>query len=63
MAGNVMVHVDPAGNIKPDKEKCREKIDGIVALLMALGRASVVGTGDLPKTASEIYESRGFRFL
>ncbi|WP_105141644.1 terminase, partial [Streptococcus suis] len=29
---------DPAGNIKPDKEKSVEKIDGIVALIMGLDR-------------------------
>mgnify|MGYP006877490877 FL=1 len=33
-----MVRRDPAGNIKPDKEKSTEKIDGIVALVMALDR-------------------------
>lgn len=41
MASNVMAHMDPAGNIKPDKGKSKEKIDGIVALIMALGRAMV----------------------
>jgi phage terminase large subunit-like protein len=41
MASNVVVRMDPAGNIKPDKEKSSEKIDGIVALVMALGRASL----------------------
>jgi len=30
---------DPAGNIKPDKDKSREKIDGIVALIMAIDLA------------------------
>jgi len=39
MAGNVVVKVGPTGLMKPDKEKSREKIDGIVALLNALGRA------------------------
>lgn len=39
MAKNVVARQDPAGNIKPDKEKSREKIDGIVALIMATGRA------------------------
>jgi phage terminase large subunit-like protein len=43
MASNVMVYTDPAGNIKPDKGKSTEKIDGIVALIMALGRAMLVG--------------------
>lgn len=36
MARNVSVKEDPAGNIKPDKESSGEKIDGIVALVMAL---------------------------
>lgn len=36
MADNLVAHMDAAGNIKPDKEKSREKIDGLVALIMAL---------------------------
>ncbi|MCC6147415.1 MAG: terminase large subunit [Anaerolineaceae bacterium] len=39
MADNLVARSDPAGNIKPDKEKSREKIDGMVALIMALDRA------------------------
>jgi phage terminase large subunit-like protein len=39
MAGNVSVKVDPAGNIKPDKKKSTEKIDGIVSAVMAVGLA------------------------
>jgi phage terminase large subunit-like protein len=39
MASNVIVQQDPAGNTKPDKGKSREKIDGIVALCMALSCA------------------------
>lgn len=42
-ASNVTVLTDPAGNIKPDKERSTERIDGIVALIMADGRASVAG--------------------
>ena len=38
MAANVSVEDDAAGNIKPSKKKSSEKIDGIVALIMALGR-------------------------
>lgn len=38
MAGNVVVDTDPAGNIKPTKAKSTEKIDGIVAAIMALDR-------------------------
>jgi phage terminase large subunit-like protein len=41
MMSNVAVRQDPAGNIKPDKSKSTEKIDGIVAAIMALGRAMV----------------------
>jgi phage terminase large subunit-like protein len=38
-ASNVAVRQDPAGNIKPDKERSNERIDGISALVNALGRA------------------------
>lgn len=38
MMSNVMVSRDEAGNVKMDKKKSREKIDGPVALVMALGR-------------------------
>jgi len=39
MADNVAVREDPAGNLKPDKANSQGKIDGIVALVMALDRA------------------------
>lgn len=39
MAANCAVAQDPAGNVKPDKAKSTERIDGIVATLMGLGRA------------------------
>jgi phage terminase large subunit-like protein len=38
---NLVVKSDEAGNIKPDKEKATEKIDGAVATIMALSRALV----------------------
>lgn len=38
MAENIVMNQDPAGNIKPDKEKSTEKIDGIVAEIMAIDR-------------------------
>ncbi len=41
MASNATARVDPAGNIKPDKQRSREKIDGIVAAIMAIGLAMV----------------------
>ena len=39
MADNLVAREDPAGNIKPDKEKSVERIDGMVALIMGLDRA------------------------
>jgi phage terminase large subunit-like protein len=54
MANNLVVRVDPAGNIKPDKEKSIERIDGMVALVMALDRAL---RHEPPKRS--VYESRG----
>lgn len=37
MLASTVVMTDPAGNIKPDKAKSSQKIDGIVASIMALG--------------------------
>lgn len=54
MANNLVVRTDPAGNIKPDKEKSIEKIDGMVALVMALDRAL---RHEPPKRS--VYETRG----
>ncbi len=52
---NIFIKTDPAGNIKPDKEKSTEKIDGAVALIMALDRAlrNLGGGGE------SVYEGRG----
>ena len=41
MFSNVAVKQDAAGNLKPDKGKATERIDGVVALVMAVGRAMV----------------------
>jgi phage terminase large subunit-like protein len=45
MASNVAVKQDPAGNLKPDKSKSSDRIDGVVALIMAVGRASIQPEG------------------
>jgi phage terminase large subunit-like protein len=37
MMGNVTLRVDPSGNIKPDKGKSGDKIDGMVAAIMGIG--------------------------
>jgi phage terminase large subunit-like protein len=42
MAANVAVTQDSAGNLKPANDKSTERIDGIVAIVMAIGRALVV---------------------
>ena len=44
MASNVSVKIDASGNMRPDKEKSSDKIDGIVATIMALGRAMLGAT-------------------
>jgi len=54
---NVVTRVDPAGNIKFDKEKSSEKIDLAVALVMAVGRAVAAGEH------GSIYNQRGLRSI
>lgn len=54
MADNLVAAVDPAGNIKPDKSKSIEKIDGMVALIMGLDRA-IRNEG----TTGSVYDERG----
>jgi phage terminase large subunit-like protein len=46
MADNLVVSSDPAGNLKPDKSKARDRIDGIVALIMAIGLAILMPMTD-----------------
>ena len=41
ITANVAVTQKPAGNLKPAKDKSAERIDGIVAAIMAIGRAMV----------------------
>jgi hypothetical protein len=40
MASNVSLETDAADNWKPSKNKSQERIDGIVALIMGLDRAT-----------------------
>lgn len=56
---NIFIKTDPAGNIKPDKEKSTEKIDGAVATIMALDRA-LRHTRD---TTGSVYDERGLLIL
>ena len=54
MASNVTIEEDAAENKKPSKKKSSEKIDGIVALIMAIGRAIA-----LDEESESVYEKRG----
>jgi phage terminase large subunit-like protein len=56
MASNVAVEMDAAGNIKPSKKASTEKIDGIVALVIALDRVT-------RSEGPSVYESRGLQAL
>jgi len=55
---NAVVRKDPAGNIKPDKERAASKIDGVVAAVMALSRAIAAK----PSPANP-YKDRGLLLL
>lgn len=53
-ADSTVVTMDPAENVKPDKSKSKARIDGIVALIMAIAMA-----GAQPEQKKSIYETRG----
>ncbi len=55
---NAYVRTDPAGNLKLDKEKSTEKVDGAVALVMALDRAMKNLNG-----GDSVYNHRGLIVL
>ncbi len=59
MASNVVVKIDEAGNEKPNKRKSAERIDGIVAAIMALGRAMFIPED----SGKSVYDDRGVLFL
>ena len=52
---NIFIRTDPAGNIKADKAKSTEKIDGAIATIMALDRAIRCGND----TSESVYDKRG----
>ena len=59
MADNIFIRTDPAGNIKADKEKSTEKIDGVIALIIALDRAVRCGND----VSESVYDERGILIL
>lgn len=56
---NIFIRTDPAGNIKADKEKSTEKIDGAIATIMALDRAIRCGNTN----TESVYNTRGILFV
>lgn len=59
MAGNVVIDMDPAGNIKVTKARSKEKIDGIVAAIMALDRC----IRNQVQPQGSVYDERGILFI
>jgi len=59
MMDNIYIRNDPAGNIKADKEKSTEKIDGAIATIMGLDRAIRCGNAN----TESVYDSRGILFI
>ena len=57
--GNVIIEQDAAGNIKPNKAKSTEKIDGAVALIMGFARAVLKGGTE----NASVYDERGLLFI
>ena len=57
MLSNVAIQEDPAGNIKIAKNKSKEKVDGMVALVMALGEMMTEESTD------SVYDERGLLIL
>ena len=55
---NAFVRTDPAGNLKIDKQKSTEKVDGAVALVMALDRAM-----KNQNSGGSVYDEREMIFL
>jgi len=54
-SANVVIKTDPSKSYKPDKDKSTEKIDGIVAGIMAIGCAMTPDEAPGPS----VYEERG----
>lgn len=59
MIASVAISTDPAGNIKPDKSKSTQKIDGVVATIMAIGQMMTDQAGE----DKNPYASRGMLSL
>lgn len=58
MVDNLAVTEDPAGNVKPDKAKSHEKIDGVSAMVNAMFESM-----NTPTEAETAYKDRGVRVV
>ena len=47
---NTITRQDAGGNIAPDKKRSTQRIDGLVALVMALAQAPLDGTKEIDMT-------------
>lgn len=56
-ADNLVMIQDASENVRPDKEKATDRIDGMVALIMAWGRAMFT------ENKPSIYETKGIRMI
>lgn len=61
MFGNVVVYRDPNDNIKLDKKRSRNKIDGVVALADAAG--AWLNSETKPKEEPKIYADHSLRYI
>lgn len=59
MIDNLAVAMDESGNVKPDKKRSADKIDGVPALVMALDRAQNAA----PAQAPSPYDERGLEVV
>lgn len=59
MAQNVTITRDPADNMKPNKQKSGEKIDGLVAAIMAVGWCARTDTDE----GASVYDTADLKWL
>ena len=57
--GNMIVEENAAGDIKPNKRKSTEKIDGAIAMIMGISRATIRAN----QSRESVYSERGLLFI
>ncbi|TYP82062.1 terminase large subunit [Blastococcus xanthinilyticus] len=61
MVDNLAVRMDPAGNVKPDKDRSADKIDGVSAAVVAMKEHMDAGEAEDPVDSSVFVFGRGSR--